>query len=48
MGLLGITVEESFGGAGLGYLEHTIAMQEISSASASVGSILWSTFKFMC
>ena len=37
MGLLGITVEESFGGSGLGYLEHIIAMQEISRASASVG-----------
>ncbi len=37
MGLLGITVEEEFGGAGLGYLEHVIAMEEISRASASVG-----------
>ncbi|MBF97144.1 MAG: Acyl-CoA dehydrogenase [Alphaproteobacteria bacterium MarineAlpha9_Bin4] len=37
MGLLGITVEENFGGSGLGYLEHIIAMQEISRASASVG-----------
>ena len=37
MGLLGITVEEEFGGSGLGYLEHIIAMQEISRASASVG-----------
>ena len=37
MGLLGITVEEDYGGSGLGYLEHVIAMQEISSASASVG-----------
>lgn len=37
MGLLGITVEESFGGAGMGYLEHVIAMEEISRASASVG-----------
>ncbi len=36
-GLLGITVEEEYGGAGLGYLEHTIAMEEISRASASVG-----------
>ncbi len=36
-GLLGITVAEEFGGAGLGYLEHTIAMEEISRASASVG-----------
>ena len=37
MGLLGITVEEKFGGAGMGYLEHVIAMEEISRASASVG-----------
>src|SRR6476646_3388339 len=37
MGLLGITVEEEFGGAGLGYLEHCIAMEEISRGSASVG-----------
>lgn len=37
VGLLGITVEEEFGGAGMGYLEHTIAMEEISRASASVG-----------
>ena len=36
-GLLGITVPEEFGGAGLGYLEHAIAMEEISRASASVG-----------
>lgn len=37
MGLLGITVEEEDGGAGMGYLEHAIAMEEISRASASVG-----------
>ena len=37
MGLLGITVEESFGGAGLGYLAHVVAMEEISRASGSVG-----------
>ncbi|WP_420419602.1 isovaleryl-CoA dehydrogenase [Pacificispira sp.] len=37
LGVLGITVEEEYGGAGMGYLEHTIAMQEISRASASVG-----------
>lgn len=37
LGLLGITIPEEFGGAGLGYLEHTIAMEEISRASASVG-----------
>jgi isovaleryl-CoA dehydrogenase len=37
LGVLGITVPEEFGGAGLGYLEHTVAMEEISRASASVG-----------
>lgn len=37
LGLLGVTVEEEFGGAGLGYLEHCIAMEEVSRASASVG-----------
>ncbi len=37
LGLLGITVEEEFGGAGMGYLEHTVAMEEISRASAAVG-----------
>ena len=37
LGLLGITVEEEWGGAGLGYLEHCVAMEEISRASASVG-----------
>ncbi|MBN8986011.1 MAG: acyl-CoA dehydrogenase family protein, partial [Rhizobiales bacterium] len=37
LGLLGITVEEEYGGAGLGYLEHCLAMEEISRASASVG-----------
>jgi len=35
--LLGITVEEEYGGAGMGYLEHVVAMEEISRASASVG-----------
>jgi len=37
MGLLGVTVEEAYGGAGMGYLEHVVAMEEISRASASVG-----------
>jgi isovaleryl-CoA dehydrogenase len=37
LGLLGITVEEQYGGAALGYLAHIIAMEEISRASASVG-----------
>ncbi|HEY1708659.1 MAG TPA: isovaleryl-CoA dehydrogenase [Rhizomicrobium sp.] len=37
LGLLGITVEEEYGGSGLGYLDHCIAVEEISRASASVG-----------
>ncbi|MBS8259965.1 isovaleryl-CoA dehydrogenase [Roseibium polysiphoniae] len=37
MGLHGITVEEDWGGSGLGYLEHCIAMEEVSRASASIG-----------
>ena len=37
LGLHGITVEEEYGGLGLGYLEHVVAMEEISRASASVG-----------
>jgi len=37
LGLHGITVEEEWGGTGLGYLEHCIAMEEVSRASASVG-----------
>jgi isovaleryl-CoA dehydrogenase len=37
LGLHGITVEEEFGGSGLGYLEHCVAMEEISRGSASVG-----------
>ncbi len=37
LGVLGITVEEEHGGAGMGYLEHVVAMEEISRASASVG-----------
>lgn len=37
LGLHGITVEEEFGGLGLGYLEHVVAMEEVSRASASVG-----------
>ncbi|UTZ24549.1 isovaleryl-CoA dehydrogenase [Vibrio campbellii] len=36
MGLLGVTVDEEFGGAGMGYLAHVVAMEEISRASASV------------
>lgn len=37
MGLLGVTIDEEFGGAEMGYLAHVIAMEEISRASASVG-----------
>ena len=37
LGLLGITVEEDYGGAAMGYLDHVIAVEEISRASASVG-----------
>ena len=37
MGLLGITADEAFGGSGLGYLAHTVMMEEISRGSASVG-----------
>jgi isovaleryl-CoA dehydrogenase len=37
LGLHGITVEEEYGGSGLGYLEHCVAMEEISRGSASVG-----------
>ena len=37
MGLLGITVDEKYGGTGMGYLAHSVAMEEISRASASVG-----------
>ncbi len=36
LGLLGVTVDEKYGGSGLGYLEHIVAMEEISRASASV------------
>jgi isovaleryl-CoA dehydrogenase len=37
LGLLGITVEEELGGAGLGYLAHCVAMEEISRGSAAIG-----------
>jgi len=37
LGILGVTVGEDYGGAGMGYLAHTICMEEISRASASVG-----------
>ena len=37
MGLLGITVEEEYGGAGMGYLEHMVAVEEVSRASGAIG-----------
>src|SRR5689334_23529599 len=37
LGLLGITVEEEYGGVAMGYLAHVVAMEEISRASAAVG-----------
>ncbi|MCR9072028.1 MAG: isovaleryl-CoA dehydrogenase [Alphaproteobacteria bacterium] len=37
VGVLGVTVDEDYGGAGMGYLEHCVAMEEISRASGSVG-----------
>jgi isovaleryl-CoA dehydrogenase len=37
LGLLGVSIPEEFGGTGLGYLAHTVAMEEVSRASASVG-----------
>ena len=37
LGLHGITVEEEFGGLGLGYLEHVVAQEEVARASASIG-----------
>ena len=37
LGLLGITAEEEYGGAGLGYLAHVVAMEEISRGSGAVG-----------
>src|SRR5579862_6653951 len=37
LGLLGITVDEDYGGAGLGYLEHCVAMEEVSRGSAAIG-----------
>ncbi len=45
LGLLGMTVEEEYGGSGLGYLEHVIAMEEISRASGSGPAVLWRAFQ---
>ena len=43
MGLLGITIGEDYGGTGLGYLAHAIALEEISRASASVAVVVATT-----
>ena len=37
LGLLGLTVEEEYGGTGMGYLEHCVAMEEVSRGSAAIG-----------
>ncbi len=47
LGLLGMTVSPDFGGSGLGYIEHIIAMEEISRASASVG-LSYGAFSNLC
>lgn len=47
MGLLGITVEDEYGGGGMGYLAHMVAMEEISRASASVG-LSYSAHSSLC
>ena len=47
LGLLGITVPEEYGGSNLGYIEHIIAMEEISRASASIG-LSYGAFSNLC
>lgn len=47
LGLLGITVDEKYGGANMGYLAHCVAMEEISRASASVG-LSYATHSNLC
>ena len=47
LGLHGITVPETYGGAGMGYLAHTVAMEEVSRASASVG-LSYGTHSNLC
>lgn len=47
LGLLGLTVAPEFGGSGMGYIEHIIAMEEISRASASVG-LSYGAFSNLC
>jgi len=47
LGLLGITADEEYGGTGLGYLEHLVAMEEISRGSASIG-LSYGAFSNLC
>ncbi|MDD9900167.1 MAG: isovaleryl-CoA dehydrogenase [Alphaproteobacteria bacterium] len=47
LGLLGMTVEEEYGGTNLGYIEHIVAMEEISRASASIG-LSYGAFSNLC
>ena len=47
LGLLGITADTSFGGSGMGYLAHCVALEEISRASASVG-LSYGAFSNLC
>lgn len=47
LGLLGMTVSEEYGGTGLGYIEHIVAMEEISRASASIG-LSYGAFSNLC
>lgn len=47
LGLLGITVPEEYGGSGMGYIEHIIAMEEISRASAAIG-LSYGAFSNLC
>ena len=47
LGLLGITADSSFGGSGMGYLAHCVALEEISRASASVG-LSYGAFSNLC
>jgi isovaleryl-CoA dehydrogenase len=47
LGLLGVTVAEEYGGSGLGYIEHIVAMEEISRASASIG-LSYGAFSNLC
>ena len=47
LGLHGITVEEEYGGAGMGYLAHCVAMEEVSRASGLGRAVLWRAFEFV-